>query len=147
MHSNNAFTPVDMRSKLSTLWIFVMFNMAFADIIGYIEPGALEAMLAGDFGFDITPAVIVVISLVQAVPIAMIVVLRLLDNQRVNRWANIAAGALTLLYVTGGGAWDKPSYIVFASIEIVGLLSIIWSAWKWPARARTNAAPRLAESI
>lgn len=146
MQSNNPFAPVDMRSKLSTLWIFVMFNMAFADIIGYIEPGALEAMLAGDFGFDITPVVIVVISLVQAVPIAMIVVSRLLNNQRVNRWANIASGGLTLLYIIGGGAWDKTSYIVFASIEIVGLLSIIWTAWKWSARAQAAATPRLAGS-
>jgi hypothetical protein len=146
MQSNDLFTPVDIRSKLSTLWVFVMFNMAFADIIGYIEPGALQAMLAGDFGFAITPAVIVVLSLVQAIPIAMIVVSRHLNNQRVSRWANIAAGALTLLYIIGGGAWDKPSYIVFASIEIVGLLSIIRFAWKWSARAQASAAPRLAES-
>ena len=146
MQSNNLLTPVDIRTKLSTLWIFVMFNMAFADIIGYIEPGALEAMLAGDFGFEITPVVLVVISLVQAIPIAMIAVSRLLNNQRVNRWANIAAGALTLLYIIGGGAWDKTSYIVFASIEIVGLLSIIWSAWQWSAQERTDATPRLAET-
>lgn len=146
MQSNTEFTPVDIRSRLSTLWIFVMFNMAFADIIGYIEPGALEAMLAGDFGFEITPVVIVVISLVQAIPIAMIVVSRLLNNQRANRWANIAAGGVTLVYIIGGGSWDKTSYIVFASIEIVGLLSIIWSAWTWPARAWTQAAPRLAKS-
>lgn len=146
MQSNHSFTPVDIRSKLSTLWIFVMFNMAFADIIGYIEPGALQAMLAGDFGFEVTPVVMVVISLVQAIPIAMIMVSRLLNNQRVNRWANIAAGALTLLYIIAGGAWDKTSYIVFASIEIVGLLSIIWFAWKWQARVQTNAVPRLAES-
>lgn len=146
MQSTTGFTPVDIRSKLSTLWIFVMFNMAFADIIGYIEPGALQAMLDGDFGFDITPAVIVVISMVQAIPIAMIAVSRLLDNQRVNRWANIAAGALTLLYIIGGGSWDSPSYIVFAAIEIVGLLSIIRSAWKWSARAQSEVTPRLAGS-
>lgn len=146
MQPDNSFTPVDVRSKLSTLWIFVMFNMAFADIIGYIEPGALEAMLAGDFGFDITPAVIVVISLVQAITIAMIAVSRLLDNRRVNSWANIAAGALTLLYIIGGGSWDSPSYIAFAAIEIVGLLSIIWTAWKWSARAQGDATPRLAGS-
>lgn len=131
MQSNNLLTPVDIRSKLSTLWIFVLFNMTWADIIGYIEPGTLEAMLAGDFGIEITPTLVVVISLVQAIPIAMIAVSRLLNNQRVNRWANIVAGTLTLLYITGGGSWDKTSYIVFVSIEIVGLLSIIWSAWKW----------------
>lgn len=146
MPSDNSFTPVDMRSRLSTLWIFVLFNMAFADIIGFVEPGSLEAMMAGDVGFDITPALMVVISLVQAIPIAMIVVSRLMSNRRVNRWANIVAGALTLLYITGGGDWEATSYIVFAAMEIVGLLSIIWFAWKWPARARAEATPRLAGS-
>jgi hypothetical protein len=147
MQSVNPSTPVDIRTKLSTLWIFVMFNMVFADIIGLIEPGTLEAMLAGDFGFEITPALVVVISLVQAIPIGMIVVSRLMNNPRVNRWANIGAGVLTLLYITGGGSWDKTSYIVFASIEIVGLLAIIWAAWKWSAPTLANAVFSPAESI
>lgn len=147
MQSNNPFTPVDIRSRLSTLWIFVLFNMAFADIIGFIEPGTLEAMLAGDFGIEITPVLVVVISLVQAIPIAMIAVSRLLNNQRVNRWANIVAGVLTLLYITGGGSWDKTSYIVFVSIEIVGLLAIIWSAWRWSVPARINAVLSPSESM
>lgn len=147
MQTNSSLTPVDIRSRLSTLWIFVLFNMAFADIIGYIEPGALQAMLAGDFGFEMTTAVLVVISLVQAIPIAMIAVSRLLANQRLNRWANVGAGALTLLYVTGGGSWESVSYIVFAAIEIGGLLAIIWSAWKWSAQVHPHAAPRLAESM
>ena len=32
----------DMKVKLSTLWVFVMFNMVFADIVGFMNPGALE---------------------------------------------------------------------------------------------------------
>lgn len=126
------FEMADMKAKLSTLWIFVLFNMAFADIIGFIEPGTLEALMAGDFGFELTPAIVVVISLIQALPIAMILFSRLL-RYGVNRWANIVVAAITILYVTGGGNWDKTSYIVFATIEIVALLYIIWSAWKWPA--------------
>ena len=143
MQSDNSFTPVGIRS---TLWIFVLFNIAFADIVGFIEPGALEDIMSGDFGFEISPAILVGISLVQAIPIAMIAVSRLWHNQRLNRWANIAAGALTLLYIIGGGSWDSPSYIVFVAIEIVGLLTIIWTAWKWSAQAQGEAAPHLAGS-
>jgi hypothetical protein len=35
-----------MKEKLSTLWIFVMFNMVFADIVGLLNPGTLEEMMA-----------------------------------------------------------------------------------------------------
>ena len=34
----------DHRMRLSTLWIVVMFNMVFADILTFIKPGALQAL-------------------------------------------------------------------------------------------------------
>ncbi len=136
MKANNArFTMEEMKSRLSTLWIFVLFNMAFADIIGFVEPGTLETLMAGDVGFELTPAIMVVISLIQAIPIAMVLLSRFLDY-RMNRWANIVAAIITLVYIIGGGSWDKASYIVFAMLEILALLYIIWFAWTWRAPER-----------
>ncbi len=112
-----------------------MFNMAFADIIGFIEPGTLERLMAGDFGFEMTPAIVMVISIIQVIPIAMILFSRMLKFS-INRWANILAGILTLLYITAGGSWDKTSYIVFGTVEIVALLYIVWSAWTWPTQVQ-----------
>ena len=122
----------DRRIILSSLWIFVMFNMAFADIIGFIEPGTLERIISGEMGFQITPLLMVIISLVQVIPIAMIPVSRLFRRD-VNRWLNIGAGALTVIYVLGGGDWEATSYFVFAAFETVALLVIIWLAWRWKA--------------
>lgn len=45
--NNKLFAVSDMKAALSTLWIFVLFNMAFADIIGFVEPGTLQTILAG----------------------------------------------------------------------------------------------------
>ncbi len=129
---NTQFALEVKKARLSTLWIFVMFNMTFADIIGFLEPGVLATLMAGDVGFDLTPAVMVVISLVQAMPIAMILLSRLLDY-RANRWANMVAAVITLLYITGGGSWNRASYIVFATLEILALGYIIWVAWHWRA--------------
>jgi uncharacterized membrane protein YhaH (DUF805 family) len=120
----------DKRIILSTLWIFVMFNIAFADLIGFIEPGTLERIINGETGFELTPAVIVIFSLFQAIPIAMILVSRLF-RRGVNRWLNIIASILTLLYVFGGGNWESTSYFVFASLEAVAMLVIIWLASSW----------------
>jgi hypothetical protein len=33
---------IDLPRRLSTLWVVVMFNMAFADILTLIKPGALQ---------------------------------------------------------------------------------------------------------
>lgn len=35
-----------MKVRLSTLWVFVMFNIVFADIVGFLNPGTLEEMIA-----------------------------------------------------------------------------------------------------
>ncbi len=120
----------DRKVTLSTLWVFVMFCIAYADVIGFIEPGTLEKIINGNVGFELTPAIILIISLVQAIPIAMILISRWFRRD-VNRWLNIAASVLTLLYVLGGGNWESASYPVFAALEIVAMLGIIWLAWNW----------------
>ena len=60
---------------------------------------------------------------------AMIILSRVL-TYRVNRWANIIAGFITIAFVVGGGS-QHPHYIFIATIEVVCLLIIIWNAWKW----------------
>jgi hypothetical protein len=41
MNTNKQDTGMNMKVKLSTLWIFIMFNIVMADIIGNMESGAL----------------------------------------------------------------------------------------------------------
>jgi hypothetical protein len=120
----------ERKVTLSALWIFVMFCIAYADVIGFIEPGTLENIIKGNTGFELTPVIILVISLVQAIPIMMILVSRWF-RRGVNRWLNIAASILTLLYVLGGGNWASVSYPVFAAMEVAALLGIIWLSWTW----------------
>lgn len=115
----------DMKVKLSTLWIFVMFNMVFADIVGFLNPGTLEEMIV----MKPPQGMLLVFSILLEIPIAMIVLSRLL-NHKANRRANIAAGAITILWVVGGGN-TAYSYIFFASIEVVCMLLIVWYAYGW----------------
>lgn len=128
--SNKLIEVQDKKAILSSLWIFVMFCIAYADIIGFLEPGTLETIIKGDVGFTLTPAIILIISLLQAIPIAMIVINRVL-RRGVSRWLNAAAAVLTLLYVLGGGNWESVSYPVFAALEVIAMLSILWLAWTW----------------
>ena len=54
MNTNNKLIEIqDKKVTLSTLWVFVMFCIAYADIIGFIEPGTLENIINGNVGFEL----------------------------------------------------------------------------------------------
>jgi hypothetical protein len=114
-----------MREKLSTLWIFVMFNMVFADIVGFLNPGTLEEMMAMKPGTGL----LLTFSILLEIPITMIVLSRLL-SYRTNRFANVLSGVITILWVIGGGNTSL-SYVFFATIEVACMTYIVWCAWKW----------------
>ena len=126
---NTRLSFEDMKVKLSTLWIFVMFNMVFADIVGFMNPGALEDIMTGAVGLEITQELLLVFSILLEIPIGMILLSRIL-KYRANRWANIIAAVITILFVIGGGS-TYLSYIFFAAVEVAGMLLIIWFAWQW----------------
>jgi len=130
MNTNKKTAKMDMKVKFSTLWIVVMFNMAFADIVGFVNPGALEEIMTGAGPIQITEGLLLVFSILIEIPIAMIFLSRVL-KYRANRWANIIAGAITILSIIAGGS-TVLTYIFFATIEVVCMSLIIWYAWKWP---------------
>lgn len=115
---------------LSTLWVFVMFNMLAADILSFMYPGFLEELMTGYAGeIRVTPGFLLLAAIFLKVPIAMIVLSRVLEH-RANRWANIVAGVVTIAFVVGGGSLAL-HYIFFATIEVACLALIVWYAWRW----------------
>jgi hypothetical protein len=131
MNSEKKTAGMDMKVKLSTLWVVVMFNMIFADILSFMLPDFLEILETGYAGgVQITQEILLVFAILLEIPIAMIVLSRVLKYS-VNRWANIIAAVITILFVIGGGSTSL-HYIFFATIEVVCMSLIIWYAWKWP---------------
>ncbi len=120
-----------MPARLSLLWVFIMFNMVFADILSFMYPGALKEVLTGYAGgVHVTPGFLLGAAVVTEIPIAMIVLSRVLKHGA-NRWANIVAGVITIAYVIGGGSLNQIHYIFFAAMEVACALLIVWYAWKW----------------
>jgi hypothetical protein len=129
--SKKNYGMVDMKARLSTLWIFVMFNMLSADILSYLKPEHLKVLTTGYAGeIQITDGFLLLAAILMEIPIAMIFLSRIL-KYKINRWANIIAAPITIAYVLGGGELSYPHYIFFATIETVGMLLIVWYAWKW----------------
>lgn len=130
----------DVREKISTLWVVVTLNIVFADIVGFLNPGTLEAMMKGAVGFEITQGLLLLFAVLLEIPIIMIFLSRILQGQA-SRWANIVAGAITILYVVGAGSLTL-SYIFFAVVEVIGMLLIMWYAWAVPHSAAQRATAR-----
>ena len=110
---------------LSLLWIVVMFTMVFADIIGFLNPGTLEEMIA----MRPPQSLLLVFSVLTEIPIAMIILSRVLPRAS-NRIANLVAAPITILWVIGGGTLSA-SYVFFAAMEVVCMVIIMRTAWTW----------------
>ena len=124
-----------MPARLSLLWIVIMFNMVFADILSFMYPGAMKEVLTGYAGgIHVTPGFLLGAAVLTEIPIAMILLSRVLKHGA-NRWANIVAGVITIAYVIGGGSLNQIHYLFFAAIEVACALLIIWYAWKWQRTA------------
>ena len=115
-----------MKTKLSTLWIVVMFNMLFADIftimVEFVDKNGID--LPGE-----VKIVMAIAAFVTNIPILMIYFSRIMPY-KLNRICNIVAGIFTIIYVIGGGS-ITPHYIIIASIEVILLIMVIINAWKW----------------
>lgn len=116
---------MQLKTKLSTLWIVVMFTMVFADILSFISPGFFQELAT----VGITSSMLLAFAIFLEIPILMIFVSRYF-NYSINRWLNIVAAVVTILFVIGGGSLTS-HYIFFASIETLCMLLIIWYAWNW----------------
>ena len=119
---------MDRNTRRSTLWIVVMFNIAFADILSFITPGVLEEMMTGVAGgIKITQGLLLVFAVLLELPIIMIFLSRTLIGAA-HRWANTVAAVVTMVFVASGGS-VYPHYIFFAGVEVACLLIIICSVW------------------
>ncbi|MDQ3831166.1 MAG: DUF6326 family protein [Candidatus Tectomicrobia bacterium] len=124
---------MDMKSKLSTLWIFVALNYLYCDVVSLMDPELLPQYLRGNVnGLELTPWFLLGAGILVEIFIAMVLLSRVLPY-RANRWANIAAGTImtavqsATLFV---GA-PAPYYLFFSVIEIATTVLIVWFAWNW----------------
>jgi len=127
--------------KLSTLWIFVMFNYLYCDVMTLMDPVLLPQFMKGSVaGFKITEEFLLGAAILMEIPIAMILLSRVLDY-RANRWANIIAGSIkTVVMAATMFMGDGPElyYLFYGIIEIACTSYIVWYAWKW---TETEAIP------
>jgi hypothetical protein len=129
---------MQINDRLSTLWIVIMINMAFADILGFIDPATLSQIATAStegvsFGnvesVVITPTLLLVAAVFIQIAVVMIYLSKTLAR-RSNRVANMVAAVITSVFIIGGGSLSLHC-ILFASIEILCLGYIVILVWRW----------------
>lgn len=121
-----------MKSTISTLWLFATVNYLYCDVVSLMDPNLLKQYLTGSVhGVSVTQGFLLAAGVLVEIPMAMILLSRIL-GPRVNRWANVAAGAVMTAVQLATLFAGKPTlyYVFFSLIEIGTTAAIVWLAWR-----------------
>lgn len=139
MKSSLRNTDSERKSLLSTLWIFILVNMVYADILGMLRPGYLDFL--DRISQQLTGSTVLLFAVFMEVAISMVLLSRVLAY-KANRWAHFIAIPLTILWVVvpallpSLGETTPLSYVFFASVEVVTMVFMFWYVWQWPQPER-----------
>ncbi len=145
MKSSLKHTDFERKTLLSTLWVFVLLNMIYADILGMLRPGYLDFL--DQISQQLSGSTVLLFAVFMEVAIAMMLLSRVLAYQA-NRWAHFIALPLTILWVVvpalmpSLGETTPLSYIFFASVEVVTMVFMFGYVWQWPQPAGKYQQPR-----
>jgi len=125
---------IGVRSKISALWIAVLFLFAYGDILGFFQPGQIEEVITGEIsGIEITQIFLFAASVYVAIASVM-VFLSLVLKPTVNRWANIVLPILYIVSVVASVIGESAYFYFLSVVESALLLLIIRYAWTWPKK-------------
>ena len=128
---------VDVRIILSALWAARMLSSLQGDSTRFHDPVMLEQLIAGTSEITVTNELLLVMSIIMAVPIFMSF-LSLTLPYKANRWANLSIGiffvAFDLVFLgLSLFLYKSPAYEIFWGIVyLVFVALVVWYAWKWP---------------
>lgn len=111
---------INVKMKLSALWVAMMLLYIYADILSLFRPGQIGEMIAGKMGpFPVTQITLLTATLLVIIS-AVMVFLSLTLKPKVNRGTNISLGVLyTVVNISNliGETWTY--YISFGIVEKV----------------------------
>lgn len=145
--STAANPPAADRSLLlSTLWVFAVLNYLYCDVVSLMDSSLLQQYLTGTVeGMKLDQTFLFLAALLMEVSIAMTLLSRLLPPTA-NRWANIAAGAVTTAVQSATLLSPATAYYLFFSVLEIGATAaivVIAAGWRPGARIRNTRGQRV----
>ncbi|TMO58039.1 DUF6326 family protein [Pseudoalteromonas phenolica] len=123
---------INVKLKLSALWVAVMFCYVYGDYIEVYVPGVISNALEVSPDDASLQAKFFAVALLMSVPSVMIF-LTLALKPAINRWLNIIIPALFIILLVGLNLetiWGF--YLYLTGLEIALSALTIWYAWQWP---------------
>ncbi|MBX2820441.1 MAG: hypothetical protein KTR29_12190 [Rhodothermaceae bacterium] len=131
MTTHTRTTQLEMKIKLSTLWIVVLFNITFRDFHEFLRSGYLEELLVmTSNGAQVSQGVLLASAVVLQIPIGMIFLTQIL-NARVSRWVNIIGAIIMIVGTIAANLTPDLDDAFFFTIACAAMCTIIWYAWRW----------------
>jgi uncharacterized membrane protein HdeD (DUF308 family) len=127
-------TEIDIKHKLSALWLVLMMLYIYTDFYTLYTPGKLQDMLSGvmDGRIRVTQVSLLVVAIITIIP-AFMIFLSLVVKAKANRWLNIILGILQIaigVVSLVGATWVY--YICYViALTLIAILIVVY-AWKWP---------------
>lgn len=126
---------INVKIKLSLLWVAVMFFYVYADIKSLFKTGVLEDIIKGQIlGMQINQFFLMSSAILMSIP-AIMIFLSLILKPQVSRILNIVFASIFTFTIIGtyfmpGKVWYYSIY--YSTLECIFNFLIIWFAWKWP---------------
>ena len=140
--SNLEDVQIPTKVKLSLLWTCTILCYLYCDYFGLYVPGKINSIIsgkAGPFG-SITQVSLLGMGTLLLVPCLMVAASIFL-RPTFSRWTNIFVGALyTGLMALIAASVDWNFYRIYATVEALLTLAIVYIAWKWPNQNQLPAA-------
>ncbi|HEX7535485.1 MAG TPA: DUF6326 family protein [Dermatophilaceae bacterium] len=137
-------TPVDVKLVLCALWIAMLFVFAYVDIFASLRADVLKAALDGKVattGFTVNQTFLTLTLIYILLP-SLMVVLSLLLKPRGNRIINIVVSLVYIVTIIGAAIGETWTYYFLGSfVEVILLLAIARTAWKWPPPQIATSRP------
>ncbi len=110
---------------LSTLWIFILFNIIFRDLHEFLNEGYMQELMT----LKVSETEKLLYGFLLEIPVAMVLLSRIL-NDNANKWTNVIAGGAMLLGMLGSLYSADMDDTFFTIINAAALLAILRTAWK-----------------
>ncbi|MDT0330872.1 DUF6326 family protein [Nocardiopsis lambiniae] len=134
-------SPVNVRIKISALWVTVLLLFAFVDIFGLYRPDVRAAIEAGEIGGFAVDQVFLFSAVAYVVVPSLMVFLVLVLRPRVNRIVNIVLGVVYALTIVAAALGEWGYYLFASALEIGLLAAIVYYAWTWPKEPARGSTP------
>ncbi len=134
---------INVKIKLSALWVTLMIFYIYADILGFYTPGNIEKVVSGELGgVQITEGFLFIMAIWMAIPSVM-VFLSLTLKANLNRWVNFITGIVSIVVLAATFFVGEFSarYTFQAIVEGVLIALIVWLVWKWPKQQSVEVTP------